>query len=295
MKSASILVFILAAALNTAALNTPHIRIRQDSNGTDGTVCDGATLVETSTIVAGSTSLELTKWSCAPIVPFVKADFGGGLLGLLGGLLGLGYWFPPLPPYHPKPPPAKHTTVTKTATATKTVTSVSVSTATATATKTDTETETATATETETSATTIVESVTDTATLTVTATVSAASPSSTFTNVCNEICTDVCAQSGRLPPISDDCDALMNAITVLNGQILPTFDVEPNHVQTITSGTCRFFFQNNGPEPLEYCWLSLAQTASQAGNACFPPVQPMSSEGLCVSGDSSWEVGAAHS
>ncbi|KAH9848219.1 hypothetical protein C2E23DRAFT_844907 [Lenzites betulinus] len=85
------------------------------------------------------------------------------------------------------------------------------------------------------------------------------------------------------------------AWVLIESMAVPTFDVEAGHVQTITSGTCRFFFQNNGPLPLEYCWLSLAQTASQAGNACFPPVQPMSSEGLCVSSDSSWEVGAAHS
>ena len=33
--------------------------------------------------------------------------------------------------------------------------------------------------------------------------------------------------------------------------------MEPNHVQTITFGTCRFFFQNVGPQPLSYCWTSL--------------------------------------
>lgn len=35
-----------------------------------------------------------------------------------------------------------------------------------------------------------------------------------------------------------------------------------------------------------------AQVASAAGNACFPPVQPMSSEGLCIdSADAEWQVG----
>lgn len=73
---------------------------------------------------------------------------------------------------------------------------------------------------------------------------------------------------------------MVNSITILNGQIgtsrtasrpqrsvgltavahaAPTFDVQPDHAQTITFGTCRFFFQNVGPTPLEYCWLSLVR------------------------------------
>ncbi|KAL1942358.1 hypothetical protein VTO73DRAFT_6422 [Trametes versicolor] len=293
MKSASTIVFFLATALSVSALNTPHIRVRQESSSTEGPVCNGAAVVETSTLVAGNATLELTKFSCAPtLAPLVQAN-GGGLLGLLGGLLSWYFPFPPIFPFPPKPKP-KSTTVTKvsTATATATVTKVSTATATATTTETDTETDTATVT----SATTVIESVTDSATLTVTATVTAATPSSTFTNVCGAICTTVCGQSGRLEPITEDCEQLVNAITILNGQIAPTFDVEPDHAQTITFGTCRFFFQNVGPTPLEYCWLSLAQVASAAGNACFPPVQPMSSEGLCIdSADAEWQVGAAHS
>lgn len=306
MKFTPTLVVLLAAALNASALNTPHIRIRQDSNGTDGPVCDGAALVETSTLVAGGATLELTKWSCTPVSPLVQAHVGG-LLGLLGDFI---YWFfPPFPfpPYKPEPPKHRTSTkvetktdtktVTKATTATKTETETATKTDTATKTETETETDTETKTETatETSATTVLQSVTDTATVTVTATVSAASPTSTFTNVCNEICTTVCGQSGRLPPISEDCQTLVDSITILNGQIAPTFDVLPNHAQTITFGTCRFFFQNVGTTPLEYCWLSLAQTASAAGNACFPPVQPMSSEGLCIADDAIWQVGAAHS
>ncbi|KAI0363701.1 hypothetical protein BV20DRAFT_93067 [Pilatotrama ljubarskyi] len=280
MKSSSVLLFLLATVVSTSALNTPHIRVRQDTNGTSGSVCDGATVVSTSTFVAGSATLELTKFSCAPVSPFVQAH-GGGLLGLLGRLL---WWFFP----HPPPPP-KHTTATVTHVSTATATVTAISTATATLTDTETATETAT------SATTVIESFTDTATVTVTETVSAASPSSTFTNVCNEICTTVCGDSGRLPPDSEDCATLVDSITILNGQIPPTFDVEPNHVQTITFGTCRFFFENVGPIPLEYCWLSLAQVASASGNACFPPVQPVMSEGLCIPSDALWEVGAAHS
>ncbi|TFK80953.1 hypothetical protein K466DRAFT_502984, partial [Polyporus arcularius HHB13444] len=144
---------------------------------------------------------------------------------------------------------------------------------------------------TETSATTIVESETETATATVTETVTAASPSSTAANVCGEICTTVCGDVGRLPPTTDDCQQLVNTVTILNGQIDPNFTVESNHVQTISFGTCRFFFENVSPQSLTYCWLSLAQVASAAGSTCLPPTQPISSEGLCIPSDGLWEVG----
>ncbi|OSD00333.1 hypothetical protein PYCCODRAFT_1426585 [Trametes coccinea BRFM310] len=292
MKPTLALLVILAAAQSALALNAPHIRIRQDTNATSGLVCQGASVVSNTTFVAGAATLEIAKFSCAPVSPFIQAH-GGGLLGWLGGLLG--WLFPfPLPVHKPKP-----TTVTKVSTATKTATVVStataVTTATATETATETETETATETETETatSATTVVESTTDTATVTVTQT--ASPPTSTATDVCGEICTTVCGESGQLPPDSEDCATLVDSITILNGQIPPTFTVEPDHVQTITFGTCRFFFENVGPEPLEYCWLSLAQTASASASACFPPTQPVMSEGLCIASDALWEVGVAHS
>ncbi|RDX44669.1 hypothetical protein OH76DRAFT_1359250, partial [Lentinus brumalis] len=101
----------------------------------------------------------------------------------------------------------------------------------------------------------------------------------------------VCADLGLLPPVTEDCQQLVNAITILNGQIPPEFTVDANHVQTISFGTCRFFFENVGPQPLTYCWLSLAQTASAAASACLPPSQPVLSEGLCISSDETWEVG----
>ncbi|KAI9058890.1 hypothetical protein FKP32DRAFT_1606375 [Trametes sanguinea] len=291
MKPTLALLVVLAAAQSALALKTPHMRIRQDSNATNSTsglICQGATVVSNTTFIAGEATLEITKFSCAPVSPFIQAH-GGGLLGWLAGLLG--WLFPHPPPVH-KPKP---TTVTKVSTATKTATVVSTATAVTTATATETETATATETETDTAtiATTVVESATDTATVTVTQT--ASSPTSTATNVCNEICTTVCGESGQLPPVTEDCATLVDSITILNGQIPPTFEVEPDHVQTITFGTCRFFFENVGPVPLEYCWLSLVQTASASASACLPPTQPVMSEGLCIPSDALWEVGVAHS
>ncbi|KAI0665478.1 hypothetical protein C8Q78DRAFT_559361 [Trametes maxima] len=316
-----------------------HQLVRQDANGTVGSVCNGATIVSTSAIPVGSATLEITKFSCPPITPSVVAD-SIKFSGLLDGFLG--WLFPSQPD-----PQARSSTVTvrttttrvstttatairtttatrvststatatatqlstvtavstETATATETDVETTTQTATATATQTDTATEVQTETETETqvktSATTVVQSVTDTATITAVATVtvsgSVAAPTSTATNVCGEICTTVCAQSGRIPPSNDDCATLVDSITVLESQLPPTFDVAPNHMQTITFGTCRFFFENVGSTTLEYCWLDLAQVASASGNACFPPVQPTMSEGLCIPREAIWEVGVAHS
>ncbi|KAI0328936.1 hypothetical protein GY45DRAFT_1346840 [Cubamyces sp. BRFM 1775] len=281
MKSSFAILFILVAAQSVSALHTPHVRIRrQDSNSTDdNAVCDGATIVSTSTFAAGAGTLEITKFSCgAASTSLVQADGLGGILGgLLGGLL---WWLLPHP--HPPQPKPKPTTVTK----------VSTATATKTATKTVTSVSTATATDTVTSATTVIQSTTDTATVTVTA-----APTSTAVNYSSSRASLGCERplialmSGRLPPDTDDCAALVNSVTILNGQIPPTFDVEPNHVQTISFGTCRFFFENVGPETLEYCWLALTQTASAAASACFPPEQPVMSEGLCIPSDALWEVG----
>ncbi|KAI0643210.1 hypothetical protein C8Q79DRAFT_928406 [Trametes meyenii] len=276
MKSAFTLIFLLAAALGTSALRTPNLRTRQDANGTAGSPCDGATLVSSQALVAGAATVQLNTFSCALTVPaasptgLIHADsFSSGFLALLGRFL---WCFFPHPPHKTTTKVSTRTaTTTATATATVTATVTSVSTATTTATETDIE------------------------TATVTVTGSAASPSATFTNVCGEICTNVCGQSGRLPPNNDDCQALVNSIVILQSDLPPTFDVLPNHVQTIEFGTCRFFFENVGPIPLEYCWRDLGQTASAAGNACFPPVQPVMSEGLCIPSSALWEVGAAHS
>ncbi|KAM5530450.1 hypothetical protein V8D89_015890 [Ganoderma adspersum] len=114
-------------------------------------------------------------------------------------------------------------------------------------------------------------------------------------DVCGELCQNVCADNGPLPPTTEDCQTIVDAITILNGSTPSTFLVEANHAQTLTFGTCRFFFENLSLNSVEYCWLSFAQVASAAGSACFPPVQPVNSEGLCLSPDALWQVGAAHS
>ncbi|KAI0776867.1 hypothetical protein BD413DRAFT_490977 [Trametes elegans] len=296
MKSALALLPLLAAATAgpAGALTTPRIRVRQGAANNTTPVCPSASLVSASTLALPIGSggiggaLELATFACAPRPPAVAAAATGlvqadGLLdGLLGGLLdGLLWWFFPHP--HPPSRPPRTTTVTRISTATRTDTATQI----------ETETETVTATTTVLSA--------------------PASPSASAVDVCGAICTTVCAQPAQnaLPPVSEDCAQLVNAITILNGQIPPTFIVAPQHAQTITFGTCRFFFENAAaPGPLEYCWLSLyvrphprwvceavaeAQVASAAGTACFPPVQPITAEALCAPADGAWEVGAAHS
>ncbi|KAI0631602.1 hypothetical protein C8Q77DRAFT_1159369 [Trametes polyzona] len=114
-------------------------------------------------------------------------------------------------------------------------------------------------------------------------------------DVCGEICKNVCGDSGELPPTTDDCTTIVDAITILNGSVAPSFAVAPGHVQTLTFGTCRFFFENDSPAPQTNCWLSFVQTASAAASACLPPVQPVNSEGICIASDASWRVGVAHS
>ncbi|KAI0808079.1 hypothetical protein C8Q74DRAFT_111945 [Fomes fomentarius] len=113
----------------------------------------------------------------------------------------------------------------------------------------------------------------------------------TATDVCSEICLNACAHPTQLPPASEDCEAIVNAITILNGSVPAGFTVDPNHVQTLTFGTCRFFFQNFAANPLSYCWLSLAQQASAAGASCFP----QNTEGDCVATTGLWRAGAGHS
>ncbi|RDX44664.1 hypothetical protein OH76DRAFT_1052341 [Lentinus brumalis] len=105
-------------------------------------------------------------------------------------------------------------------------------------------------------------------------------------------CTDVCAESGSLPPTSEDCATVFDAITIFN----TTFSVSANRAQTLSFGTCRIFFQNFSPSsPVTFSWTNLATVATGAAAACFPPHQPVMSEGLCVAPDGAWRVGIAHS
>jgi hypothetical protein len=61
-------------------------------------------------------------------------------------------------------------------------------------------------------------------------------------------------ETGILPPISDDCQTIENAVVILEGTMSPTFTVLPNHLKTLTFGTCSYFFENTGPAELEACW-----------------------------------------
>lgn len=117
--------------------------------------------------------------------------------------------------------------------------------------------------------------------------------------------------AGTLPPVIDDCAQIKDAIIIFEGQTSPTFDVAAYGIETLTFGTCSFFFQNNDYEELEYCWSDLVRyifnghllntfdaycfmqssQASAAGSACFPPEQPFTSEGLCTASDGTWAVG----
>ncbi|OBZ76678.1 hypothetical protein A0H81_03248 [Grifola frondosa] len=115
------------------------------------------------------------------------------------------------------------------------------------------------------------------------------------TDVCDELCTILCGISGDLPPTTEDCAVVVDAITILNGAISPTFIVESNHEQQLVYGTCAFFFENFSPDTLEYCWLSLSEIGSEAASACLPPTQPVHSLGLCTAGDGTWTAGVGHS
>ncbi|VDB91718.1 unnamed protein product [Peniophora sp. CBMAI 1063] len=128
--------------------------------------------------------------------------------------------------------------------------------------------------------------------------VTAAAPTSTAaaaTNVCGELCAITCSNLGPLPPVSEDCQTVMNSIQVFQGTLGPTFTVPSNHVQQLTFGTCHFFFENLGPTPLEACWSDLSQEGSLASTTCFPPAQPVMSLAVCEARDTTWEIGVSHS
>lgn len=96
----------------------------------------------------------------------------------------------------------------------------------------------------------------------------------------------------------------------------PTSIVQPGHIQQLTFGTCRFFFENFNTVPLEFCWQDLVSfpshsrpqvlmnvtdvfgidaqgnNGSAAAAACFPPVQPVNSLAECVAPSLSWEIGS---
>lgn len=115
------------------------------------------------------------------------------------------------------------------------------------------------------------------------------------TNVCKESCKLSCnGNAGILPPISEDCAMIEKAIVVMTANLPNTFVVDPLHIETLTFGTCSYFFTNlHSKTQMEYCWNALSATGKAAGANCFPPKQPFFPEGNCKAAN--WAVGAAHS
>ncbi|EGN97479.1 hypothetical protein SERLA73DRAFT_184203 [Serpula lacrymans var. lacrymans S7.3] len=120
-------------------------------------------------------------------------------------------------------------------------------------------------------------------------------PTDLPTYVCDQLCDYVCSDPNPLPPITEDCGVIQDAIQIYEGSIAPTFVVDASSIEQLTYGTCRFFFENLSSAPLEYCWTSLSSIASSGETACFPPVQPVQSQALCIPSTGAWEVGVGHS
>ncbi|EIM85146.1 uncharacterized protein STEHIDRAFT_158836 [Stereum hirsutum FP-91666 SS1] len=131
-------------------------------------------------------------------------------------------------------------------------------------------------------------------TVTVTATATASSTPTNAINVCGTVCNTLCTQSGQLPPTMNDCQVVKEAIQIFEGNSSPTSIVQPGHIQQLTFGTCRFFFENLNTVPLEFCWQDLGNNGSAAADACFPPVQPVNPSAECVAPTLSWEIGVGH-
>ncbi|KAF7416218.1 hypothetical protein PC9H_002483 [Pleurotus ostreatus] len=130
-------------------------------------------------------------------------------------------------------------------------------------------------------------------------------------HVCGAPCATSCDNNaGVLPPVDEDCETIDDAIKIFAGESPQSFVVAPQHVETLTSGTCAYFFINFNPVPasagdgtatggnegdIEACWSDLSTDSLAVRTSCFPPAQPFTSGGLCTSSDKSWAVGAAHS
>jgi hypothetical protein len=132
------------------------------------------------------------------------------------------------------------------------------------------------------------------------------------TDVCGEICkyfskshfdqislkytvgNNICSNAaGGLPPITDDCQQIKDAITIFQGnqgwalrlplddvssrfvKTAPEFTVLPLHRETLSFNTCSFFFENDSPVvPYSYCWqdlvsLFLIMTKSCIADGCY--------------------------
>ncbi|KAK0444996.1 uncharacterized protein EV420DRAFT_1648514 [Desarmillaria tabescens] len=117
-----------------------------------------------------------------------------------------------------------------------------------------------------------------------------------ITSACEKRCTTSCNHvAGVLSPIGEDCATIVDAINIFSTNAPNNFTVKADHTLTLTYESCNYFFANSGTGDVEYCWSDFAYSSVLAGKACFPPVQPFSSEGLCTGLDGTWAAGASHS
>ncbi|KAH9939516.1 hypothetical protein B0H21DRAFT_36783 [Amylocystis lapponica] len=69
-------------------------------------------------------------------------------------------------------------------------------------------------------------------------------------DVCGDICTNVCNFAGGvLPPEADDCAVIVDAITILDGDIEDDFIVGAGEVKQLTYQTCRYFLRTSATRP----------------------------------------------
>ncbi|KAF4588828.1 hypothetical protein EYR40_010383 [Pleurotus pulmonarius] len=116
--------------------------------------------------------------------------------------------------------------------------------------------------------------------------------------ICGALCINSCSNAaGDLPPVTEDCAMLQNAIKILPGSqqgFPPSFGLQPGESKSLTFKTCTFTTINNGPSSVTQCWVDMGNAATRAGSACYPPVMPLHSMGLCTAPDGSWAVTTSH-
>ncbi|KAF4588135.1 hypothetical protein EYR38_010100 [Pleurotus pulmonarius] len=74
-------------------------------------------------------------------------------------------------------------------------------------------------------------------------------------HVCGQSCTTSCSNvSGILPPTSEDCETISQAIEIFKNQGPSSFVAQPQTMETLAFGTCSYMFVNFSNGPLEFCW-----------------------------------------
>ncbi|KAI0050156.1 hypothetical protein FA95DRAFT_688843 [Auriscalpium vulgare] len=140
--------------------------------------------------------------------------------------------------------------------------------------------------------TTVVTTVSSTTTETVTPT---PSPTPPARNVCGLIGNTFCGTLTSLPPITDDCNEIVNSLTIFASELGTTYTVSPGGSQVLTSNTCSFSFVNKDTVTLEACWQDLAQDGSEVATTCFPPTQPINTLAQYEAPDLTWVINVNHS